>query len=144
MKQEHSCGIVPLKKEGTEIYVLLIVHKGGRHWGFPKGHKDPGESDLQTAERELKEETGLVVSQWLSKKPYIETYTFYKFHQKIYKKVSYFPAFVEGDLILQLDEIIDSRWILIEKAREYLTFKEAKEICVKVLSLLQNEQILPL
>ena len=50
MKQEHSCGIVPLKKEGTDIYVLLIVHKGGRHWGFPKGHKDPGETDLQTAE----------------------------------------------------------------------------------------------
>ena len=142
MKQEHSCGIVPLKKEGTDIYVLLIVHKGGRHWGFPKGHKDPGETDLQTAERELKEETGLIVSSFLNKKPYIETYTFYKFHQKINKKVSYFPAFVEGDLILQLDEIIDSRWVLIKEAGQFLTFKEAKEICLKVVALFQNEQML--
>lgn len=139
MKQEHSCGIVPLKKEGSNIYVLLIVHKGGKHWGFPKGHKDPGESDQQTAERELKEETGLVISRFLSKKPYIETYTFYKFHQKTHKKVSYFPAFVEGDLVLQLDEIIDARWISIGQADQHLTFKEAKEICNKVITLLQAE-----
>jgi 8-oxo-dGTP pyrophosphatase MutT (NUDIX family) len=142
MKQEHSCGVVPLKKEGSNIYVLLIVHKGGKHWGFPKGHKDPGESDQQTAERELREETGLVISRFLSKKPYIETYTFYKFHQKIHKKVSYFPAFVEGDLVLQLDEIIDSRWILIDQAEQHLTFKEAKEICNKVITLLQAERFI--
>ncbi|MBS0628309.1 MAG: NUDIX domain-containing protein [Verrucomicrobia bacterium] len=142
MKQEHSCGVVPLKKEGSNIYVLLIVHKGGKHWGFPKGHKDPGESDQQTAERELREETGLSISRFLSKKPYIETYTFYKFHQKIHKKVSYFPAFVEGELVLQLDEIIDSRWISIDQADRHLTFKEAKEICNKVITLLQAERLL--
>jgi 8-oxo-dGTP pyrophosphatase MutT (NUDIX family) len=94
MKIEHSCGIVPLKKEEGRVYVLLIVHKGGRHWGFPKGHKDPGETDLQTAERELFEETGLRITNWLSQEPYVETYTFYKFQHKVRKKVSYFPAFV--------------------------------------------------
>jgi len=136
MKREHSCGVVPLKKEGPDIYVLLIVHKGGKHWGFPKGHKDPGETDMQTAERELREETGLSVTKWLSNRPYVETYTFYKFHEKIQKKVSYFPAFVEGELSLQLDEIVDSRWVPIGNAKEHLTFKEAKEICLKVETLL--------
>ncbi len=139
MKSEHSCGIVPLKKEKDRIYVLIIVHKGGRHWGFPKGHKDPGETDLQTAERELKEETGLSIVRWVSRTPYVETYTFYKIRQKICKKVSYFPAFVEGDLALQSEEIVDSRWVLIEEADRHLTFKEAKEICAKVITLLEDE-----
>lgn len=139
MKIEHSCGIVPLKIEEGRTYVLIIVHKGGKHWGFPKGHKDLGETDMQTAQRELKEETGLEIVNWISLKPYVETYTFYKFHQKVRKKVSYFPAFVQGILALQQEEIIDARWIPIEHAGEHLTFKEAKEICVKVQELLASQ-----
>lgn len=140
MKIENSCGIVPLKNEEGRVYVLVIVHKGGKHWGFPKGHKDPGETDLQTAERELKEETGLEIADWVSLNPYVETYTFYKFRNKIRKKVSYFPAFVQGTLCLQQEEIIDARWVPIEHANEHLTFKEAKEICSKVQELLGLSQ----
>ncbi len=138
MKQEFSCGIVPLRKGDNEIEVLLIFHRGGRNWAFPKGHKDPGETDLQTAERELNEETGLTVSSFLSKTPYKETYQFYKFKDKISKTVIYFPAFVEGTLKLQEEEIIDARWIPLSQANRHLTFKESKEICQKVQSLLTS------
>lgn len=143
MKRECSCGVVPLKKEGDRIFVLIIVHKGGKHRGFPKGHKDPGETDLQTAERELKEETGLSISRWISLVPYVEIYTFYKVRQKIQKRVSYFPAFVEGNLVLQSEEIVDARWVPIEEAQNYLTFKEAKDICKKVALLAQEGESLP-
>jgi 8-oxo-dGTP pyrophosphatase MutT (NUDIX family) len=36
----------------------LLVRKPGR-WDLPKGHVDPGETDLQCALRELEEETGI-------------------------------------------------------------------------------------
>jgi bis(5'-nucleosidyl)-tetraphosphatase len=140
MKKELSCGIVPLREgvKGTEV--LLIFHRGGRNWAFPKGHKDPGETDLQTAERELHEETGLTPVSYLSMTPYEETYQFYKFQDKISKTVLYFPAFVEGKLKLQEEEIVDARWIPLVEAHRHLTFKESKEICQKVQVLLKDKK----
>ena len=39
---------------------LAVVHRGGRDdWTFPKGKVHPGESELETALREIGEETGL-------------------------------------------------------------------------------------
>lgn len=140
MKKEISCGIVPLREGTYEVEVLLIFHRGGRNWAFPKGHKDSGETDLQTAERELKEETGLTVSSYLSKTSYKETYQFYKFKDKISKTVIYFAAFVEGKLVLQEEEIVDARWIPLSQANRHLTFKESKEICEKVQTLLQGKK----
>ncbi len=135
--KESSYGVIPLQKtEKGNVQVLLIFHKGGKHWSFPKGRKDPGETDLETAVRELKEETGLEIDQYLSKVPYMESYTFYKFQEKVLKTVSYYPAFVKGTLKLQEEEILDARWIPIGEAIHHLTFKEAKAICQKVSELL--------
>ena len=57
---DKSCGVV-LLNSGK---VLLLRHPsnsshGGGHWDFPKGHIDEGESEIQTALRELEEETGI-------------------------------------------------------------------------------------
>jgi 8-oxo-dGTP pyrophosphatase MutT (NUDIX family) len=38
---------------------VVIVNQNGRSWSLPKGHVDPGESDLEAAIREIREETGL-------------------------------------------------------------------------------------
>ncbi|UJR13774.1 hypothetical protein I4U23_000784 [Adineta vaga] len=40
-------------------YLLLQTSYGQHHWTPPKGHLDPGESPIQAAERETKEEAGL-------------------------------------------------------------------------------------
>ena len=39
---------------------LLIQQKAG-HYGFPKGHVEKNETEVETAIREIKEETGLEV-----------------------------------------------------------------------------------
>ena len=60
MKKEKSCGaIVYREKDGVEI--LLIKHKNGGHWAFPKGHVENKETEEETALREIWEETGLKV-----------------------------------------------------------------------------------
>ena len=136
MKKEHSFGVIPLKRVEDDVFVLLIFHKWGKHWGFPKGHKDPDETDLETSKRELREEVGLEVEKLLSEVPYVESYTFYKFHEKVQKTVAYYPAFVTGELCLQPEEILDAKWLLLKEAVHYLTFKESKEICLQVIKLL--------
>lgn len=57
------------KKDPKVIEILLIQDSKGR-WTIPKGHIDEGENARQTAEREIREETGLQdmrVINWLGK-----------------------------------------------------------------------------
>jgi bis(5'-nucleosidyl)-tetraphosphatase len=128
MFKVESFGIVPfLKKEGV-WKVLLILHREGNHWGFPKGKANPHETPLESATRELKEETGLNVVQILRDHPMTEQYQFRRKKQFIIKTVQYFPAFVEGDLILQEEEIRDAKWMTIPEALQQLSFREARHI----------------
>ena len=63
MKKEKSCGaIVYREKDGVEI--LLIKHKNGGHWAFPKGHVENKETEEETALREIREETGLTLTDY--------------------------------------------------------------------------------
>ena len=55
-KTEKSCGAVLYKMvEGRPQYVLV----SGAVFGFPKGHVEGDESELETASREVFEETGV-------------------------------------------------------------------------------------
>lgn len=56
-------------KNGKEVEILLIQDAKNR-WTIPKGHIEEGESAKETAEREIREETGLQemkVLNWLGK-----------------------------------------------------------------------------
>jgi ADP-ribose pyrophosphatase YjhB (NUDIX family) len=63
MNYEYSCGAVVFTRvEGQPHYVLVRAkdQPEGCH-GFPKGHMEAGETEEQTALREILEETGLRV-----------------------------------------------------------------------------------
>ena len=60
MKIEKSCGAVVFTRVNGEIKYLLIKSVTG-FYGFPKGHVEIGESETQTALREIFEEVGLRV-----------------------------------------------------------------------------------
>lgn len=128
MIKVESFGIVPFVKEQGIWKVLLILHSQGNHWGFPKGKANPSETPLETAKRELKEETGLNVVQVLLDESMSEQYQFRRKKQFIVKSVQYFPAFVEGTLTLQEEELRDAAWLTIPDALARLTFKEARHI----------------
>jgi bis(5'-nucleosidyl)-tetraphosphatase len=128
MIKMESFGIVPFSNEKTTWEVLLILHREGNHWGFPKGKANPGETPLEAATRELKEETGLIVAHVLREQPLIEQYQFRRKKQFIVKTVQYFPALIQGNLQLQEEEIREAKWLTVPEALQQLTFREARHV----------------
>ncbi|HHJ07115.1 MAG TPA: NUDIX domain-containing protein, partial [Anaerolineae bacterium] len=57
---EKSCGAVIFKEEDGQILYLTVEYKKEKgYWGLVKGHVEAGESELETAKREIYEEVGL-------------------------------------------------------------------------------------
>lgn len=52
-----SCGIVLARSTDAGWATLML--RAFRHWDFPKGMQEQGEEPLQTAVREVREETGV-------------------------------------------------------------------------------------
>ena len=58
MKYEKSCGAVVYDLQNDTPIVLVEYMKKG-HVSIPKGHVEEGETEVETAAREILEETGL-------------------------------------------------------------------------------------
>lgn len=59
MTLEQSVGaVIKLRSEERTAEFLLLRNRRG-FWGFPQGHKEKGETEIQTLVREVKEETGI-------------------------------------------------------------------------------------
>ena len=61
MKYEKSCGAIVYRRYHGNIQILLIKHINSGHWSFPKGHVEFGETEPETAIREIMEETNIDV-----------------------------------------------------------------------------------
>lgn len=128
MIEDFSYGIIPIYKEEGEPQFLLIKHSAG-HWAFPKGHKEDGESEIDTAKRETYEETGLENLQLVVNHHFEEQYFFHQHGKLLHKTVKYFPAFTkQKDIRIDNDEIVDARWVNFDQAISLATFKQLEKI----------------
>lgn len=111
-----SCGVVPFRwRNGEKEYLILL--QSNHFWSFPKGHMEPGETEEQTALRELREETGLHAALV----PGIRAVSEYDMqHIGRRKQVVLFLGEVEGRMILQESEALDYKWVKASVLKEYL------------------------
>ena len=125
IKREKSCGCIIIKNGK----VLLIQQTEG-HWGFPKGHMELGETEIETAKREVKEETNIDVE--INKdKRYVLEYTTDK---GIFKEVVLFIAKkINGDERYQASEIKTMEWLTYKDAIDRITYDNTRELLKRVL-----------
>lgn len=108
---------------------MLLIHQiNGNFWGFPKGHIDGSESEKACAERELLEETGLKIVEYLDTNPLDSNYHFEKRGQTIDKRTKLFLAITTEDLKLQKNELHDAQWCTLDEAATKISFAEGKEL----------------
>lgn len=128
MNYEKSCGAIVFRKYHGNTEILLVRHLKAGHWSFPKGHMEAGETEEETARREIKEETGLDV---LLDTGFRETVT-YSPKRNTKKTVVYFVGMATShELIPQKEEISQLRWLEIDQANAALTYDNDKAIVSK-------------
>lgn len=66
-----SCGAVIVRRSGGGWLTLML--RAYRNWDFPKGLCEPGESPIETAVREVREESGIEALHFDWGERYIET-----------------------------------------------------------------------
>lgn len=126
MIREKSCGAVVFTKENKQIKYLLIQNLEGIY-GFPKGHVENGETEMETALREVYEEVNIQIK-------LIEGFRTEDEHlipakEDTVKHIVYFLGEYENqDVKFQKEELSSASLVDYETAMSLLQFDSSKRI----------------
>ncbi len=139
--KEYSSGFLLFIYENDEPMFLLLKHK--TYWGFPKGHVEEGESELDTALRELYEETGISEEdiEILHGFKQSISYTYYMKGQRRDKTVVFFLARSRKRRICISEEHWGGGWFYINEALKLARFKENRELLRKAYDYITSKNV---
>lgn len=107
MNLVKSCGAVIYWKSGEKLEFLSVKSKANGCWGFPKGRMEKGESEKETAIREVFEETGLSITLLDGFRSKVE----YQLPDSTLKEVVYFIGVTPDTSVnIQHEEIEQFKW----------------------------------
>ena len=131
-EREVSYGGVVVR--GDEM--IVIVPRGRRRvLGLPKGGANPGETPEQTAEREVREETGITAR--ASERLGQVDYSYRRGGRVIAKTVHFYLCrFEAGDTADHDHEVDDARWMPLRQARRRLSYPGERAMIERALSIL--------
>lgn len=113
----RAAGGIVWRKTKHSVEVVLVHRPRYDDWSFPKGKTEAGETDEQTARREVAEETGLDCRLG-EELPHV-TYRDNKGRSKI---VRYWVMTVRGGEFKPNDEVDRIAWMSVERAARKLTY----------------------
>ena len=138
MRREFSAGGVVLRRFRGRPFVVAVRPRPDV-LALPKGHPDEGESMVEAATREVREETGLAAE--LIEKLGDVRYWYVAEGKRVFKVVSFYlvryrrgrlddvpPAFRH--------EVAEARWLPLEDAPRLLAYKGEREMVEKALMML--------
>ena len=121
-----SCGFIAYKEINNINYYLIIKATNG-DVGFPKGHMEKDETEIQTAIRELKEETNIEIKLINGFRYQIE-YQLPKKKNTLKQAVYFLGECIIDNIICQEKEVEEAKFMTYEEAILVLTFDETKKM----------------
>ena len=129
--EERSAGGVVVR--GEQALVIVPTRRaadGSRVLGLPKGHIDPGETELQAAVREVREETGVEVE--LVQELGEVRYWYSRSGRAVPKTVIFYLfRYLSGDPADHDAEVEDARWLALAEAQQALTYSGEREMLAR-------------
>lgn len=124
-----SSGVLPYRIVNGEREYLIVFERFSQCWSLPKGHMEAGETEAETALRELFEETGLTAVLNTSTTATIE----YPISPISRKQVVFFLGVVSGTPRTREGEIEGFKWVTAAELKDYL-FPDTVEACNKLIA----------
>lgn len=125
VRETTSGGIVFRREAKTNALQILLIQDAKNRWTVPKGHVEPGEEPKQTAEREIREETGLQemkVYNWLGK----VNFRYRRAHTLVLMTMHIY--LVEGlgntDKLVGEDWLTDIKWLAATDAVDKIAYDD--------------------
>jgi|GEM_PF-400143 len=126
--KDYAFGIIPLRKIDDTWQVFVVQQMNG-YWSFPKGHAQKNETAQQSAERELFEETGLIVKDYYPVDSLSVTYmSSNNFTTQFEKTVTLFCATVQGTIVLCPVEVIQGDWVDVDDLSKKIVFDSMQQL----------------
>lgn len=136
MRKEKACGAVVYRWNMDELEVLVIYQKKG-FWAIPKGHVEGEETEIETAYREIFEETGVKVKIDDGFR-YVITYSP---KEGVLKDVVFFVGeVIGGQLKPQEQEVNEVLWMDYHKALDIVTYDDVKIVLERAFEYLVNKK----
>jgi bis(5'-nucleosidyl)-tetraphosphatase len=126
MLNEKSAGAVVFYRGDSIEYLLLL----STYWGFPKGIIEPGEDERTAAVREVREETGLLVT-LVDGFRHVDDYWYQRKGQRVHKQAIYFLGQAHSRETKLSWEHEDIAWLSYEQAMEKLKFAGLRDLLTK-------------
>ncbi len=135
-RHEKSCGAI-LFKRGEKTRFLLLKYIPG-HWGFARGHVERGESEKETALREIQEETGIRDIRFLKGFREKVRFSFHRNGKSVRKQVVLFLGEVPQQAIRLSGEHLGYLWLTYREAMNRLTHSSARKVLRKARDFLEG------
>jgi 8-oxo-dGTP pyrophosphatase MutT (NUDIX family) len=142
-RREISAGCVVYRMAGNIAEVALIQPRDRQAWSLPKGLIEPGESPEVAAEREVREETGLLgdIVGRIDTIKYSYTARWEDPPVRIFKIVTFYLLHSTGGDPSKHDREVDRvEWFPIDYAIAHATYVQEREILRKAKDLIQKGQ----
>lgn len=123
---ERSAGAVVFRRSGDMCEYLLLKYPGG-YYDFPRGIVEFGESDIDAAIREIREETGLEVRIIPGFSRTIE-YFYIREGVRVRKQVTYFLAEALGGEVKLSYEHTGYIWANYVRALSLVSFESVRNV----------------
>jgi bis(5'-nucleosidyl)-tetraphosphatase len=138
MNYEKSCGAVVYKVQEGKIKYLAVKSKRDGHWGFAKGHVEKDETEIDTAKREVLEETNIKVNLLEGFRVTKEYYP----NENLHKEVVFFIGKSDiYDVKIQEEEVEDYKFSSYSEIYETLTYESDKDVLKKSNEYLTKDNI---
>ncbi len=148
MRREFSAGGVVVRRMRGRWWAAVVRPRREHHrpqvWALPKGLIDEGERGLETALREVEEETGLRArgERKLGDVRYVYTWE----GERVFKVVSFFLLHAAGGRIGDLPpgmevEVAEARWVPLADAAILLSYGGEREMAARAAAVLAEGSV---